>query len=94
VISEQYASVIFTMKNGETYVGQVAQETNYHFDVIVDPIRGEHRQIAKTGLEKKEVSPVSLMPPGLINVLTKDEVLDLIAYLQSGGNEKAPAFAK
>ena len=34
------------------------------------------------------------MPPGLINVLTKDEVLDLIAYLVSGGNDKAPAFAK
>jgi hypothetical protein len=26
--------------------------------------------------------------------LNQDEVLDLIAYLQSGGNEKAPAFTK
>ena len=64
------------------------------FYVIVDSVRGEHRQIGKTGLAKKEVSPVSLMPPGLINVLTKDEILDLLAYLETGGNEKAPAFAK
>ena len=28
---------------------------------------------------------VSLMPPGLINGLEKDEVLDLLAYLQAGG---------
>ena len=94
MISEQYASFIFTMKNGETYVGQVASESNYHYDVIVDPVRGEHRQIAKTSLAKKEISPVSLMPPGLINVLTKEEILDLLAYLESGGNEKAAAFAK
>lgn len=93
-ISEQYASFIFSMKNGEIYAGQVAQETNYHYDVIIDPIRGEHRQITKTGLAKKELNPVSLMPPGLINVLTKDEVLDLLAYLESAGSEKAPAFSK
>jgi hypothetical protein len=24
------------------------------------------------------------MPPGLINVLTKEEVLDLLAYIESG----------
>ena len=94
VISEQYASFIFTMKGGETYAGQVAVESNYHYDVIIDPVRGEHRQIGKTGLAKKEISPVSLMPPGLINVLTQDEILDLLAYLESGGNEKAAAFGK
>ena len=34
------------------------------------------------------------MPPGLLNTLTQEEVLDLLAYLQSGGNEQSPAFAK
>jgi putative heme-binding domain-containing protein len=93
-ISEQYASFLFTLKNGETYVGQVASESNYHYDVVIDPIRGEHRQIGKTSLKSKELNPVSLMPPGLINVLTKEEILDLLAYIESGGNDKAPAFAK
>jgi hypothetical protein len=72
------------MKSGEMAVGQVANETNFYYDIIEDPIRGAHRQIGKSGLAKKEVNPVSLMPPGLINVLTKDEVLDLLAYLVSG----------
>lgn len=94
VISEQYASFVFTLKNGETYVGQVANESNYHYDVVIDPIRGERRQVGKTSLKTKEPNPVSLMPPGLINVLTKEEILDLLAYIESGGNEKAPAFAK
>ena len=82
------------MKNGETYLGQVAAESNYHYDIIIDPLRGEHRQIGKTGMKSKELNPVSLMPPGAINVLTKEEILDLLAYMESGGNEKAPAFSK
>jgi putative heme-binding domain-containing protein len=83
-ISEQYASFVFTMKNGETAVGQVANETNFYYDIIEDPIRGAHRQLGKSNLVKKEMNSVSLMPPGLINVLTKDEVLDLLAFLTSG----------
>jgi putative heme-binding domain-containing protein len=94
VISEQYASYVFTLNNGETYVGQVANESNYHYDVIIDPVRGERRQVGKTSLKSKAINPVSLMPPGLINVLTKDEVLDLLAYIESSGNEKAKAFSK
>jgi len=43
-------------------------------------------------IKSREISPVSMMPPGLINVLTKDEIMDLLAYIESGGNEKAPAF--
>lgn len=35
---------------------------------------------------------ISIMPPGLINVLNPDELLDLIAYIMTGGNPDAPAF--
>ena len=42
----------------------------------------------------RHVSPQSLMPAGLINAMNADEVLNLVAYLQSGGNPKHPAFAK
>jgi hypothetical protein len=34
------------------------------------------------------------MPQGLINVLEKDEILDLIAYLRSAGKQGDAAFAK
>jgi hypothetical protein len=34
------------------------------------------------------------MPQGLINPLNADEVLNLVAYLQSGGDPKHAAFAK
>ena len=31
---------------------------------------------------------ISTMPPGLINVLEKEKILDLLAYLQAGGPSK------
>jgi len=40
-----------------------------------------------------EVSKVSSMPPMLLNMLTKDEVLDLLAYVLSGGDPKDEMFA-
>ena len=32
------------------------------------------------------------MPGGLINVLSREEILDLLAYLKAGGNPADPAF--
>jgi hypothetical protein len=41
-----------------------------------------------------EPSKVSLMPPGLLNILTKDEILDLVAYVLSAGDPANPMFGK
>jgi len=35
-----------------------------------------------------------MMPPGLINSLNQEELLDLIAYTLSGGNAEDKAFRK
>jgi hypothetical protein len=34
------------------------------------------------------------MPEGLVNTFSKDEILDLIAYMESGGKKEHPDFAK
>ena len=46
---------------------------------------------AATGkdIESIENSKVSPMPEGLLNTLQKDEILDLLAYLLSGGQTTA-----
>lgn len=41
-----------------------------------------------------EKSTVSLMPSGLINTLSKPDILDLLAYIESGGNPEHPNFRK
>jgi hypothetical protein len=34
------------------------------------------------------------MPEGLVNILRKDEILDLLAYIESGGKQNDPRFLK
>jgi hypothetical protein len=41
-----------------------------------------------------EVSKVSPMPPMLLSMLTKEEVLDLVAFVLSGGDKENAAFKK
>ena len=43
--------------------------------------------IAKSAILKKELSPVSPMPPALLNRLNEQEVVDLFAYIIAGGDE-------
>jgi hypothetical protein len=50
-------------------------------------------------VDRKEVktiepSPISLMPPMLLAMLNKEEILDLLAYVLSGGDRNHPMFAK
>ena len=39
-------------------------------------------------------SSLSTMPEGLINTLKKEEILDLIAYMEAAGRETHPLFQK
>jgi hypothetical protein len=72
--------------------GQLAEEENARVCLITDPISGKKEWLRKPDITSREVSKVSLMPPGLLNVLTKDEILDLLAYLIAGpAPEKQPA---
>jgi len=53
----------------------------------------------QVGVDRKQVtsiepSKVSLMPPGLLNILSKEEIFDLAAYVLSGGDPKSPMFTQ
>jgi hypothetical protein len=39
-----------------------------------------------------EASKVSPMPEGLLSMLKKEEILDLVAYVLSGGDKGNPMF--
>jgi len=84
-ISEQYAVFHITKHNGkEEAVGMVVEENNDFVKVLVDPLRGTTQSIGKYLPPKRELLPISPMPPGLLNTLSKEEILDLLAYLETG----------
>ena len=45
-------------------------------------------------IETRTTSKVSPMPAGLVDVLTTEEILDLIAYLEASGQRQHVVFSK
>ncbi len=92
VVSDQYLNHVIETTDGKVVTGRVIKDEADSLTVRTDPFARELTVVRKSEIEHKEPSKISEMPQGLINVLTTDEVLDLIAYLRSGGDEKDKAF--
>ena len=55
---------------------------------------GEMKNIDRNKVKSVDPSPVSMMPPGLLNTLTDTDILDLLAYVLSMGDPGNPLFEK
>ncbi|GAB3894424.1 hypothetical protein GCM10028825_36820 [Spirosoma agri] len=87
-ISDQYASTIFTLKNGQSVLGRQVSDDKTSYSISQNPFAQDQiRKVAKKDVVSKKNSTVSIMLPGLINSLNPDELKDLIAYLKAGGNQ-------
>jgi putative heme-binding domain-containing protein len=84
-IKEGYHMTMVTTKDGQVVAGGVAQDGPEEL-VIRDAGNNLHK-IAKSKIAKKDISPVSLMPPGLTASLREDEFLDLVRFLSELGRE-------
>jgi putative heme-binding domain-containing protein len=94
VISDQYGSKIVTMKDGAIHSGLVVERGEA---VDVYPAAKTTEELKPATLKLSEIAkieetPVSQMPPMMMNGLNGDEVRDLIAYLLSGGDSKARLY--
>jgi putative heme-binding domain-containing protein len=95
VISDQYPTEQIQTKDGALIVGRVVVEENGKFFVMTSALAPDSlTPVEESNIKSREPYPVSMMPPGLINALNADELLDLLAYVQTGGNPKDKAFAK
>ena len=92
VVSEQFMNTTFRLNDGEDITGRIVDETSDKVVIYVDPFKQDPTEIKKTDIKSRQASKISPMPEGLANVLTKDEILDLLAFLESNGKENAPAF--
>lgn len=93
VISDQYGSTLFKMKDGSEIVGRIGTEENGIVHVMTNPFSADSNVDVKLADVKEQKEwHVSPMPPGLINSLNKDELSDLIAYIFSAGDENHKYF--
>jgi len=92
VIPEQYQNVAILKKDGETETGRIVDETADKVVLQPNLLLPERLEIPTAQIAERHPSKVSPMPEGLLSAFTQEEILDLVAYLVSAGNEKAPNF--
>jgi putative heme-binding domain-containing protein len=92
-ISDQFASIAYELKSGESVVGrQVNEDANFYY-IAQNPFDSKTvRKLSKKEVKSSKLSTVSIMLPGLINGLNPDELRDLVAYLMSGGSKNNPIY--
>ncbi len=92
-ISEQYSASTVTLKEGGMLYGRVIYRNDKEIALAANPF--DFSVLTKTPIgdvASVEPSQVSMMPPGMIAPMNKDELSDLIAYLISGGDPKHNVF--
>lgn len=91
-ISDRYRNETIATEDGRVLTGRVVYDDGRTLRIRTDPTNHTSVEVAVEEIEDRRPSELSEMPSGLINVLTEEEVLDLIAYLRAGGNEEDGVF--
>ena len=84
-IKEGYHVVMVTRKDGTVAAGRLATENDTSI-TLQDPA-DQLIEIPKADIASQEMSPISLMPPGLTASLRKDEFADLVKFMSRLGKE-------
>jgi putative heme-binding domain-containing protein len=94
-ISDQYGSMVFTKKDGSVIIGRLGNLNGDNYMIITNLYApGEMTSVNRSDLKSVEPSTISMMPPGLLNTLSDNDILDLTAYVLSAGDPKHQMFAK
>ena len=94
-INEQFAPVVVTRQDGSTVSGVIVNLNGDSVQINTDLSDPDQRvSVDRKQVRSIEVSKVSPMPPMLLNMLTKAEVLDLVAFVLSGGDKEHRFFKK
>jgi putative heme-binding domain-containing protein len=86
-VSDQYQNTLFQLDDGNVVLGRRVDEDKERIVVAPDLLTDERVPLQKHRIVRTKPSALSPMPEGLLDTLTKFEVLDLFAYLQSDGKE-------
>jgi putative heme-binding domain-containing protein len=92
VVSEQYQNITVVKKDGDDVTGRLIEETDTKLVLVPNQLTGDKVEVKKSDVQSRAASKLSPMPEALVNILTKDEILDLLAYIESGGKREHAAF--
>ncbi len=92
-INDKYYAYLFEMESGQVLTGLIVEETPDAVKIVENPLASTAPKVLKKSeIFSRKRSPTSIMPKGLLDKLTREEILDLIAYIAAGGDPNHPLF--
>ena len=92
-IDKKYQSNIIELTSGKVLTGLITEETDDAIKLIDNPATPEKTtSIPKTEIATRTLSEVSIMPKGVLNKLTREEIFDLLAFVLGGGDKNNAMF--
>jgi putative heme-binding domain-containing protein len=84
-IHEKFQNTVLLTTEGQVITGVIAREDDKTYRIATNLLTPNSlTTVRKQDVEQKTVSRVSPMPMGLANVLTREEIMDLLAFIQAG----------
>jgi cytochrome c len=85
-IHPKYQAQQFLLSDGRVITGMVVEETPETYVVTKNLLEPTARMfISKQAIEEQQPAKASAMPQGLVDVLTKAEIIDLLLFLENSG---------
>ena len=80
-IQDAYKMVVINTRDGRTYSGNIISENERQVTMRI--VGQDQLLINKSGILSREVTDVSMMPTGLFENLSQEEIVNLMAYLKT-----------
>ena len=85
-INKDFQAIQIIDENGREHSGVVKAEDEQSIELIPNLlVPNKTTVVRKNQIEARILSKQSSMPMGLVNVLTKNEIVDLVSFLEHGG---------
>jgi len=80
-IQDAYKMVVINTRDGRTYSGNIISENERQVTMRI--VGQDQLLINKSGILSREVTDVSMMPTGLFENLSQEEIVNLMGYLKT-----------
>lgn len=95
VVSEQFQNTTVWLKNGDDHTGRLVNETTDTLVLVPNQLQPDTKiTVKKADVTKRAFSKISPMPANLADGLSREDILDMLAFIESAGRRQHTAFAK
>ncbi len=89
-IHKEFQTQMILVDDGRLRTGLVIKETDDEVLLLPNLLKPDKIEtIKKAAIEERKIAEISTMPTGLLDTYTVEEILDLLAFMQSAGPAKA-----